>query len=157
MAQDAPRPCELWDGPENANKVGFSIAQRNGQRRDAHAGLRRRNQAEHAVASSDERRIRSNLAEPDGYPVLAEILAEADQGANSKLLDRAWCAMLRDVGLAGVDRPDRIRNLPPDQNFIIRVARAQRNVCFAFGQVDIAVAENELNLQVGVASVEALK
>ena len=44
-----------------------------------------------------------------------------------------------------------------DQNTVVRVARPQRHVCFAFGQVDVAVAENELDLQVGVAIVEALE
>ena len=65
--------------------------------------------------------------------------------------------MLRDICPTGVDCPDRIRNLAPDQNSVVRISGSQGYVRLALGQIDIAVAKDEFDFQIGMADVEALE
>ena len=66
-------------------------------------------------------------------------------------------AMVLDICPARIDRPDRVRDLAPDEDRIIRVAGPQRNVRLTLGEVDILVAHHELHAQSGMARIESLE
>ncbi|HCX34707.1 MAG TPA: hypothetical protein DHV08_14920 [Rhodocyclaceae bacterium] len=74
-----------------------------------------------------------------------------------KVGDGGRCAMAFNVLVAGIDRPKRVRDLAAHQDAVVGIARAQRNIRFALGQIDVLVAEHELDLQAGVFGVEPVQ
>ena len=65
--------------------------------------------------------------------------------------------MVLDIALAGVDGPDRVRDLAAHQIGIVRVARTQGDVGLAAGEIEVAVAHGELDPHPRIALVEPLE
>ncbi len=71
--------------------------------------------------------------------------------------DAFGAAVAVDVGLACVDRPQRVRDLAADENVVIGVAGAERDIGIAAREIDVLVAHDELDAQFGMARVEAVE
>ena len=82
---------------------------------------------------------------------------EADGGMLCEVGDALGAAVAVDVGLARVDRPQRVRDLAADEDVVIGVAGAERDIGIAAREVDVLVAHDELDAQLGVARVEAVE
>ena len=71
--------------------------------------------------------------------------------------DAFGAAMLLDVVLAGVDRPDRGTDLATHEVLIHGLARAEGDIRIALVQVEIPVTGHELHLEVGITLVEPVQ
>ena len=143
-------------GPSTRTSSGSASAIAVGSGRDANARLGRIEQSEHAAVARNDAAPRRHLPQPLGRAVLGHRLVKADQVVLVERLDALRPAAALDVLAAGVHGPDRIADLAPDQRVVVGVARAQRHVRVALGQVEVLVAHHELDTQSGVAGVEAL-
>ena len=74
-----------------------------------------------------------------------------------KVGDRDRRTVALDILVAGVDRPERIRDLTAHQYVVVGIARPQRHIRLALGQVDILVAEHELDLEAGIPGLEPVQ
>src|SRR5215470_14402155 len=72
-----------------------------------------------------------------------------------QVLDPLRLAVALDITAAGIDRPDRVRDLAADQ-FIIGVAGAERDIRLALRQIEIAVSADELDAKLRMLGVEAV-
>ena len=63
--------------------------------------------------------------------------------------------MALDIGAAGIDRPDRVRDLAAEQ-LVISVAGAERHIGLALRQIEVAIAGDELDAKRRMFGVEAV-
>jgi len=56
-----------------------------------------------------------------------------------------WLTVPFHIGMAGIYRPGRVRNLAADQGFVPGLTKAYRDVCLTVGQIKMLVADNELD------------
>jgi hypothetical protein len=71
-------------------------------------------------------------------------------------LDPFRPAVALDVGPAGVDGPDRVADLPPDEFVVVGIAGAEGHVGLTLSQIDDLVAHNELHLQGRMQGTKAI-
>src|SRR3954467_862987 len=80
---------------------------------------------------------------------------EADQKMLRQILDALGLAVTFDIAVAGIDGPERIRDLAADQ-FIVGIAGAESDVHLSLRQIEIAVAGDEFDAQMRMAGMKPL-
>ena len=55
-----------------------------------------------------------------------------------------------------IHRPRRLADLTADKGFILRLSSTYREVCLAFGQIEVPVTDQQLNSNTGMACVKAV-
>jgi hypothetical protein len=63
--------------------------------------------------------------------------------------------MAVDIGAAGIDRPNRVRNLAANE-FVVGIARPEGHIHFALGQIEIAIAGHELDPKPWMTGMKAI-
>ena len=100
---------------------------------------------------------RSHLLQPLRCAVVGHGLIKAHPVVPLKIFHAVGLAAPRNVFRAGIDRPQRVTHLAPDERIVLGVTRAQGNVHFPFCKVEVLVTHHEFHLQTGIAGAEPVQ
>lgn len=146
----------LLDWRQDLREGAFGVGYGSRERRDTEACFDRRHDTEDTIVARHDAGSGDSACEPPRCPVVFHYAVEADKVVSGEIVHSVRLTATSDVFAAGVNRPCRRCNLPAYQSLVARLTGAKRDVGLALAEIGVAVTDDEVELQVGIAAVKAI-